>query len=188
MSGDNRSFRKYDPSTEEPVMAARGPTGLPTIASDRGFTLVEAIIVAALMAIAAMVITFNIPEMHRRYVLEAEMRHLTSFFRDVPTTARQLNTPVFITWDNANRRFITSTDVAAANVLDTFTLTDEIGITPPGNTVFRCDLFGRAFVGNSPTMMTAVETVILSHLFASGGTPSFQLTLTPLWTVSTVPV
>lgn len=184
MSGDNRRFRKQDSSTEDPVMAAPWPPVTPA----RGFTLVEAVIVVGLLAIAAMVITVNLPELHRRYVLEAEMRQLTSFFRDVPTTARQLNAPVFITWDNANRRFITSTDVAAANVLDTFTLTDEIGITPPTNTVFRCDLFGRAFVGNSTTMMTAVETLILSHLFASGGTPSFQLTLTPLWTVSAVPV
>jgi len=138
----------------------------------------------ALLAMAALVATVNLPEMHRRYVVESETRQLKSFIGSLPSMARDNNTALFVSWDGTNRRFRISTDLAATNVLDTFNLDDGITITGPANAVLRCDLLGRAFVGASTNMMTAVETITLDHQSSSASTPAFRISLTPLWTIS----
>ena len=152
--------------------------------NDRGMTLIEIIIVLGLMGIAALVVSVNLPEMHRRYVLEGETRQLTAFLRDVPNRAREINAPVFLTWDNAERRFVLSRDAGGSNVLDVFKIIDELAITGPAAPVLRCDLMGRAFVGTNTTMMTTRQSIALHHLFSTGsGAANFEILLSPLWTI-----
>lgn len=164
----------------EVVSAARpGPTG-----TQRGMTLVEILIVVALIGIAALVALTNLQTLQRRFQLESNVRELTAFLNEVPNHAREQNAPVFLVWDGAARTFSIATDAAATNVLNDIDIPPELTITGPGAPVLRCDVYGRTFIGAAPVMMTALQTMSVTHRDTPElSAPTYGLALSPLWGV-----
>ncbi len=157
----------------------RGPTG-----AQRGMTLVEILIVVALVGIAALISVGNLQTIQRRFQLESSVRELTAFLNEVPNHAREQNAPVFLVWDGTARTFSIATDAAATNVLDSLDFPQELTITGPGTPILRCDVYGRTFIGTATVMMPAVQTVSITHRDTpEASAPTYGLTLSPLWAV-----
>lgn len=152
--------------------------------SQRGMTLVEILIVLALIGIAALVVVVNMQTIIRRFELESGVREFTAFVQDAPSHAKEISAPVFFVWDGANRRFLIARDAAATIVLDRLEIPKELTVTGPAAPVLRCDVYGRAFVGTNLAMMTTVQTMAMTHAYATDASaPTYRFTLSPLWAV-----
>lgn len=163
------------------IVSAPPPSGL---GSQRGMTLVEILIVVALIGLAALVALTNLQTVQRRFELENNVRELTSFLNEVPNHAKEQNAPVFLVWDNTARTFSIATDAAATNVLDDIDVPLKLTITGPAAPVLRCDVYGRTFVGTSTIMMTALQTISMTHRDTpEASAPTYGLSLSPLWNV-----
>ena len=159
-------------------------TGCTLTRSQRGMTLVEILVVLALIGIAALVAVSNLQTVQRRFQLENGVRNVTAFLNEAPNFAKQLNTSVFLIWDGTARGFTIATDAAGTNVLDTFTIPEELTIAGPGAPVLRCDVYGRVFVGTATTMMTTLQTMSLTHRDTpEASAPTYVLSLSPLWAI-----
>ncbi len=175
-----------DTTTPEPpdwAGCAVGPVGRPR--AQRGMTLVEILVVVALIGIAALIAVTNLLTIQKRFQLENGVREFTAFLNEVPNYAKQQNAPVFLVWDATARSFSVATDATATNVLDTIVIPTELTITGPGAAVLRCDVIGRTFVGTSTVMMTSLQTVLMTHSNTpEASAPSYILSLSPLWAVT----
>ncbi|MCD4750363.1 MAG: prepilin-type N-terminal cleavage/methylation domain-containing protein [Thermoanaerobaculales bacterium] len=157
----------------------QGPTG-----AQRGMTLVEILVVVVLIGVAALIALSNLQTLQKRFQLESNVRELTAFLNDVPNHAREQNASVFLVWDGTARAFSTATDSAASNVLDSLNFPQELTVTGPGASILRCDVYGRTFIGASTVMMTASQTVSITHRDTpEASAPTYDLTLSPLWAV-----
>ncbi len=147
-----------------------------------GFTLVEILVVVALLGVAALIVTANMGTVLRRSQLEGTTTELTSFLDAVPRAAFERRAPVFLQWSSSTRTFAVTTDAAGASVLDTFRLPDSVNATVGLPATLRCDTIGRAYVGTNGVMLGNVQTVQLAQA-AGYDSPIYTLTLSPLWAV-----
>lgn len=163
------------------VVSAPPPGGT---GSQRGMTLVEILIVVALLGIAALVALTNLQTLQRRFQLENNVRDITAFLNDVPNHAKEQNAPVFLVWDGTARTFSITTDFAATNVLNDIDVPQELTITGPGAPILRCDVYSRTFVGTSTVMMATLQTMSITHRDTpEASAPTYGLSLSPLWGV-----
>lgn len=169
------------PGLQEEIVLAppREPTG-----NQRGMTLVEILVVAILIGMAALITLSNLQTLQRRFQLESNVRELTAYLNEVPNHAREQNASVFLVWDGTERAFSTATDAAASNVLDSLDFPQELTVTGPGAPILRCDVYGRTFIGTSTAMMTASQTMSITHRDTpEASAPTYDLALSPLWAV-----
>jgi len=175
------------PSPVPPGLVPTSDDDAIAIRTQRGMTLVEILVVVALVGLAALIAVTNLQTVQRRFKLESTVRELTSFINEVPNYAKQQNAPVFLVWNQTARRFSIATDAAAANVLDTFTIPKQLTIVGSGAPVLRCDVYGRSFVGTSTIMMTTSQTVSLTHSATpEPSAPTYIFSLSPLWAVTVI--
>jgi len=147
-------------------------------------TFVEILVVLVLVGLAALVMVVNLQTIQRRFRINSETNELTAFLQSVPKYARENNASVFLIWNNGERRFVIATDAGGANVLDSLTIPPEVTISGPAAPVLRCDIYGRTFIGTGTTMMTTIQTITLSHTYATeASAPTYRLSLSPLWSV-----
>lgn len=150
----------------------------------RGFTLVELLIVAIIIGMMASVAVIAMRTFLFRYQLDTEAQNLAAFLTSVPSMARQINAPVFLVWKAQDSTLVISRDSAGTQSLDEFRIDPRLTFTPPAITTLRCDVIGRVFSGNNATMITALQIFTLQHPLLSGkGIPAFQLRIPPLWAV-----
>jgi len=98
--------------------------------------------------------------------------------------ARQINAPVFLVWKAQDATLVISRDSGGTQTLDEFRIDPKLTFTPPAITTLRCDVIGRVFSGNNPTMITALQTFTLQHAsLAHKGVAAFELRIPPLWAV-----
>ena len=153
--------------------------------TQRGMTLVEILVVVALIGIAALIAVTNLLTIQRRFQLESGVREVTAFLNEVPNYAKQQNASVFLVWDASARSFSVATDAAATNVLESINIPTELTISGPSASVLRCDVIGRTFVGASTVMMTTLQTVIMTHADTpEPSAPTYLFSLSPLWAIT----
>lgn len=156
-------------------------------AGARGFTLIEALIVVALIGIAAGVVMANFLDISKRMRLEGQMRDLKTFMQSVPTMVRVQHRELYLVWDAGESRYIISDDSAGANIIDEFPVAEYVrfGTTPQS---YRCDSFGRTYLGTSSTTVTDVQAIEATHAEMLTGALApeirYTISLTPLWHVT----
>lgn len=161
----------------------RPPPGTLSTTAERGYTLAEILVVLLVLALAVGVALANLRILEQRSRLEAESRELASFLRSVPNQARELHGLVFLQWDAASRQLTVTVDEAGAELLASHRVSDKVAVATALPALLRCDTLSRAYVGQSPSMMTTVQTIDLEHVRNLGPTVSYRLVLSPLWSV-----
>ena len=148
-----------------------------------GFTLVEVLVVLVVLALAAGVAVANFNTLHQRARLESETRELASFLRSVPDRARELHGPAFLRWEAASRRLEITADAAGGQLVDRHLVSDQVVVATALPAVLRCDTISRAYVGQSPIMMSTIQTIDLVHAHDQANRIRYRLVLSPLWSV-----
>lgn len=151
--------------------------------AQRGYTLVEMLVVLLVLALAVGITVVNLRLILQRARLDAESRELASFLRSVPSQAREVHGLVFLEWDADARRLSITQDPASANLIASHQVPDQVTISTAMPALLRCDTMGRAYVGQSSSMMSTSQTIDLQHIRNVGPLVSYRLVLSPLWSV-----
>ncbi len=159
-----------------------------SIGSERGMTLIEILVVLAVVAAGALVTVTNLSATYHKFELDSSSKEVAAFLNQAPKLAKESNQDVLLIWDPEDAQ-VRITDATGANLLDVLDLPDFIVVEPAGAQTYRCDTMGRAYIGAaSVTMMDAVQQLSATHRDIASGdiTPfiAYQYRLTPLWNVT----
>ena len=148
----------------------------------RGFTLVEMLVVLLILGLATLVVVTNLATVYQRSELDGAVNELTAFLGSVPRVATERHSPVFLVWDAAARTFTIALDAAATQPVRQFHVPDAVSATVNPEQVLRCDTLGRAFPGSSTSMLDTLQTVQVVRSGSASGV-SYVVRLSPLWAV-----
>jgi prepilin-type N-terminal cleavage/methylation domain-containing protein len=159
--------------------------------NQQGITLVELLVVLVVIGIGALVVLDNMNSMYRKYELESSVRSLGAFFDAMPNHAKEQNRAAFLDWEPGN-------SIATIYILDStgnpvdlanYPIPDYLVVTPAGDLTYRCDMLGRAYLGNNANMLSATQEFRITHRDMLSGrvepTITYTLSLSPLWHMTT---
>jgi Tfp pilus assembly protein FimT len=146
---------------------------------------VEILVVVLVLALAVGIAVVNLRLIQQRAVLQSESEELASFLRSVPSEARELHGLVFLHWDADSRRLSITDDAVSTHLLASYQVSDLVSVSTAMPALLRCDTMSRAYIGDSSSMMTTIQTIDLEHVRNLGPRVSYRLVLSPLWSVVT---
>lgn len=173
----------------------------------RGITLVELLVVVALLGFLALLGTAQLTHIVQKSELQSAARDVTSFLQSVPDLVSKKQAPLFVRFlppaGSQPARLEISRDVAGGDVLRQLALPPKIAfsLTSLGNpdiswpkagatNVFtlRCDTFGRATDPNTGGQLNGEAKLLLTHVNMVKGTLrpkyGFEVGVAPVWNVT----
>lgn len=174
------------------------------LAGQRGITLVELLVVVALLGFLALIATAQLTHIVQKNQLESAARDVTAFLQGVPDLVAKQQSPLWVRFVPAPSpaRLEVTADLAGTQVLRqldlpeviTFDLTSLSGIdtTWPQSTAtsiytLRCDTMNRATDPDSGTQLQAEARLLLTHVNMLNGTltPKYgiDVAVSPVWAV-----
>jgi len=172
----------------------------------RGFSLVELLVVIALLGLLALIATVQVRHLVQKNELRKVANEVTSFLQGVPDLVAKKGTPLFVLFSphkpGQQARLQVAEDAAGTKVLRTLTLpstvvfslsnptaVDATWPTNGGVYLLRCDTVNRT---TDPTKSTNPQlqqeaTLLLTHRNMVLGTLTpkygFQVAVAPVWSV-----
>ncbi|MGQ9834802.1 MAG: prepilin-type N-terminal cleavage/methylation domain-containing protein [Thermoanaerobaculaceae bacterium] len=172
----------------------------------RGITLVELLVVVALLGFLALLGTAQLTHIVQKNQLQSAARDVTSFLQSVPELVSKQQAPLFVRFfppaGSAPARLEISRDVTGTSVLRQLALRPEIrfSLTSESNVdinwpkaaatqvyTLRCDTFGRATNADSGGQLGGEARLMLTHVNMLKGTLKpkygFEVGVAPVWNV-----
>lgn len=172
--------------------------------SDAGFTLIEMLVVVAIIGTITLIITLDAVKAVKRQRLEVAAQGIREALQAVYTRVLTTQKPVYVSIDSANHLLIISTDLAGNNRLNlTYAIPSDISLSETsvngveanwpvvnGRPTLECDTMGRTIdcSNTNPTNWTQVtdlQTLVVTHSEMVQGTLhpriEYVVTIYPLW-------
>lgn len=177
----------------------------------RGITLVELLVVVALLGFLALLGTAQLTHIVQKNQLQSAAWDVTSFLQSVPDLVSKQQAPLFVRFlppaGGAPSRLEISRDVAGGDVLRQLALPPEVAfsLTSLGNQdiswpkagatgvfTLRCDTFGRATNPDTGGQLNGEARLLLTHVNMVKGTLTpkygFVVGVAPVWNVTNTKV
>jgi len=158
---------------------------------EHGITLVELLVVLAVIGIGALIAVYSLSGMYQRSQLEGGTDDIVAFINSVPSWAKEEQQPVFLIYNQGILTISEQSDGSdPLDVLDVSRKHDKLIVDWPTTTTLSCDSLARGYPGTSTQMLTAPVVFTVTHLAMTSGfvnpVTTYTVTLSPLWHVMVV--
>lgn len=159
--------------------------------SARGFTLLEALVVVALLGLAALFVSSLFGSTYTKWQLDSTAKGIRTFLDSAYTRMVDTHSQTFVHLNG--QRLTLSRDVAGTNVLDSYQLPANLTVSSnwpddgSGGKVLGCDTMGRTMNVSTGAMVSTVQHLTMDDQAMLDGVVqpriTYQVHIYPLWRV-----